>query len=447
MRLGLATRILSIATAFLLAVWIIVIATFYWSSDLSQVNARPSPQQLAAIADLLASQPPSARPAALAAIRSPLLHLRLASAGDGPAPGADAVPKAEALAYGRALGPRLIHVRARAGGETGGLPRLFPDRTSGRVFWIALDGGDMLVAEARMPFMVTVLGLPVGLGAGLLGTLAACVATLLLHREIRPLSQLAALADRIDPAGDLMPLPRLKANTPEMEMLARAFERLQARIHAMTRSRLALIGGIQHDVRSFATRLRLRIEQLPDRAERRRAQADIADMIELLDNALLTARAGVGALDSEYLDLAALVEAHVADLSRAGRPVCLQGGQAAAPLWVLADRLALRRVLGNVIDNAVTYGHRAHVRLSADGAQATVEVCDTGPGFPPGMEELLLEPFTRAEPSRARRTGGAGLGLAVARSLVEAHGGRIALGHGAGGGGRVTITIPLFHPA
>ena len=255
-----------------------------------------------------------------------------------------------------------------------------------------------------------------------------------------------AVADRIAPLGEPVPLPTVRASTPEVEMLVRAFDRLQARIHAMTRVRLALIGGIQYDVRSFATRLRLRIEHLPDRTEREQATADIVDMIELLDNALLTARAGVGALDEELLDLDDLLKAEIATFQRAGHPVTLNLTQPDVPVWVLADRVALRRVTGNIIDNAVTYGGRAVVGLYAGSGQAQLRVCDDGPGFPPQMREVLLEPFTRAEPSRARKTGGAGLGLAVARSLMEAHGGTITLDDAPGGGGRVTLTLPLFEP-
>ncbi|MDI4656388.1 sensor histidine kinase [Xanthobacter autotrophicus] len=443
MGLGLTARVLSIAGTFLLVLWIGFIVVFYRFSGLSPTSSGPPPERLVAIADLLASMPSPARTAALPALRSPLLEVDLVSAAEVPA-GSDEMSEREELeAYRTALGDRLIRMQIRPGAERRPLSQLLTDRAAPRAFYIALDGREVLVAEARTPFFVTFFGLPAGVGAGLFGAVLACVVLLLLHREIRPLARLAAVADHIDPTGEPVPLPHLRASTPEVRALVSAFERLQTRIHAMTRARLALIGGIQHDVRSFATRLRLRIDQLPDPVERERAEADIRDMIELLDNALLTARAGVGALDEEMLDLALLVRTEAADLRAAGRPVTLDT-VAEGPVWVLADRLALRRVIGNIIDNAIKYGRRARVRLTVIGDQVRLVVRDDGPGFPPPMRDVLMEPFMRAEPSRARRTGGAGLGLAVARGLVEAHGGTIELGEGPGG--QVLITLVLFRP-
>lgn len=447
MRFGLTTRVLVLAGSVLLALWLAVIIAFYVNRDLARTAASPLPEQLAAIADLLTPLSPPAREAALDAVRSTQMKAWLTTLPHVPdhVPEAGTAPSADLTAYRQEIGARLLSVEVRSGAESG-LPRLFANRMASRVFWIGLGGDAVVAIEAIAPVVLTLYGLPVGLGAGLLGTLMACIALLLLHREIRPLAELAAVADRIAPMGEPVPLPAVRASTPEVERLVRAFDRLQARIHAMTRARLALIGGIQHDVRSFATRLRLRIEHLPDRLERAQATADIGDMIELLDNALLTARAGVGALDEELLDLDDLLKAEVAAFQRAGRPVTLDPEQPHAPVWVLADRVALRRMIGNIIDNAVTYGGRAMVKLCTGSGQAQLQVCDEGPGFPPQIRAVLLEPFTRAEPSRARRTGGAGLGLAVARSLVEAHGGTIALDDAPGGGGRVTLTLPVFEP-
>ncbi|MEO0681909.1 MAG: ATP-binding protein, partial [Pseudomonadota bacterium] len=105
---------------------------------------------------------------------------------------------------------------------------------------------------------------------------------------------------------------------------------------------------------------------------------------------------------------------------------------------------ALRRIVANLADNAVRYGRAAHLGLTTEGAEAVLTVDDEGPGIPPERRALLLEPFTRGEGSRARRTGGAGLGLAVVRSLAEAHGGIVHLGDAPGGGARVTVRLPLF---
>ena len=114
---------------------------------------------------------------------------------------------------------------------------------------------------------------------------------------------------------------------------------------------------------------------------------------------------------------------------------------------VLGDRVALRRVVGNIIDNAIKYGRVAHVRIALRDQNVVTSVDDEGPGIPADQRDAMLEPFNRLETSRNRATGGAGLGLAVVRNLVEAHGGTINIAETARGGARVTVELPLFRPS
>ena len=112
---------------------------------------------------------------------------------------------------------------------------------------------------------------------------------------------------------------------------------------------------------------------------------------------------------------------------------------------MLGDRLALRRIAANLIDNALAYGRAAHLSLCADQETLTLTVDDEGAGVPTELRDILFEPFVRAEASRSRRTGGAGLGLAIVRSLVEGHDGTIRVGDAPGGGARFTVTVPRFN--
>lgn len=445
MGFGLATRFIAIGASALLALWLALIAFFYWTNGLSQTDTRLPATQLQAIVELVETAPPAQRPLVLKALESSMLSVSLSPPEVRPELGEDLSGEAEFSAYRDLLGARLLSVRLFAAPKGLVRPRVLQRTSRPLVFEVAMNDGEVMVIEARTPFIVTFYGLPAGMGAGIVGTLFALVAFLLLHREIRPLTRLANAVDAIDPSGEPAPLPVIRSTTPEIRALMRAFERLQNRLRVMTRSRMALIGGIQHDVRSFATRLRLRLERLPDPAERDRATADISDMIDLLDNALLTSRAGVGALEEEMLDLAELLRGEMADFRRGGQPVSLEATLPDGEVWIIGDRLALRRVIGNIVDNAVKYGGCAHVRLDADTHEVHLFIEDEGPGFSAKDGELLLEPFVRAEPSRARATGGAGLGLAVARTLIEALGGTIALGNGKRGG-QVVLSLPRFTP-
>jgi signal transduction histidine kinase len=285
--------------------------------------------------------------------------------------------------------------------------------------------------------------MPLGLGAGLLGTLIALVALVFMHRQTRPLARLATAVDRMDLAGTPTALPKSRTAAPEIQALITAFNQLQVRLSQLLRARMALLGGISHDVRTFATRLRLRVDQLPDTAERERAVADIADMVHLLDDAVLASKAGAGELQEELLEFKEIVAAEVADRRAAG--VCVEMSVANdAGTALLGDRVALRRVVFNLIDNAVKYGQRARLSVSRDAQWIVLLVDDDGPGIAPDKRELLLEPFVRLEGSRNRQTGGAGLGLAIVRNLIEAHGGQVRIADAPSGGARINVKLPGF---
>jgi len=104
---------------------------------------------------------------------------------------------------------------------------------------------------------------------------------------------------------------------------------------------------------------------------------------------------------------------------------------------------AMRRAFGNLIDNAVKYGGRADVRLAVDTGHAIVTIDDDGPGIPEDELEQVFAPFYRLERSRNRYTGGVGLGLAVAKTIIHAHGGDIQLINRDAGGLRASVSLPL----
>ena len=141
---------------------------------------------------------------------------------------------------------------------------------------------------------------------------------------------------------------------------------------------------------------------------------------------------------------AEIIRAEIADRQRAGLPVDLSVEDDAKDATLLGDRLALRRIIANLIDNALNYGHSAHVTLTANEIALLMTVDDEGPGVPSDQRDLLLEPFVRLEPSRARQSGGAGLGLAIVRTLVEAHGGSVAIADAPQTGARLIVELPLF---
>jgi signal transduction histidine kinase len=444
--LSLAARITLIVAMALLASWIAIVVLLYSLYDADARSTATAARQIAAIADLLERAPVRERGTVLAAVTSDMLQVRLVPAG----------MRLEPLDPPRVRDERTVQALSTALGErslTIGLPpateqqKRFPRfhalAANAIELRIGLRSGETLVAIKRSPLIVNRTGTPLGLGAGLLGTLIALVALVFMHRQTRPLTRLAAAVDRMDLAGTPAALPRSRTAAPEIQALITAFNRLQVRLSQLLRARMALLGGISHDVRTFATRLRLRVDQIPDSAERERAVADIVDMVHLLDDAVLASKVGAGELQEELLEFKEIVAAEVADRRAAGACVEMTVTDDAGTT-LLGDRVALRRVVFNLIDNAVKYGRRARLSLSRDGQWIVLLVDDDGPGIAPDKRELLLEPFVRLEGSRNRQTGGAGLGLAIVRNLIEAHGGQIRISDAPGGGARIGVKLPGF---
>lgn len=451
LRVTLATRLALIVIVAFLAISILIVAAFYRTSIREDELGRPSPSRLAAIAEMVERSGPTERGKLIAAVSSPQFMVRIEAAGTPLPPPSppprmlrNPQPRLDDI-YSTALpGREVTIVPTTVATHERWFPRLARAMSNAVEFRIGLRTGEMLVIDATTRLPVTPFGLPVGLGAGLLGTFVALVVLLIMHRETRPLSQLAAAVDRVDLSADPPPLPEARRSAPEIRALIAAFNRLQTRLSEMMRSRMILVGGIAHDVRTFATRLRLRVEKIPDAAERQRAVADIDDMICLLDDALLSSRAGAGQLMQEMVDFAALVRTEVDDRRAQNCHVELSADEASNAVIVIGDRLALRRIVANAVDNAIKYGHRARLRLQLAHPDILLTIDDDGPGIPPERRQAMLEPFNRLETSRNRRTGGAGLGLAVVRSLVEAHEGTIVLSEAPSGGTRVGIGLPVF---
>jgi two-component system OmpR family sensor kinase len=143
--------------------------------------------------------------------------------------------------------------------------------------------------------------------------------------------------------------------------------------------------------------------------------------------------------EHERLDLRLLVERVVNDQIDLGHDVTLEAGP---PITIEGTPLGLRRMVTNLVDNALKYGERARLGLREAFGQVVLEIDDDGPGIPESLQAQVFEPFYRLEGSRNRDTGGIGLGLSTVRAIVLDHDGEITLGNRKGGGLRITIAFP-----
>lgn len=281
-----------------------------------------------------------------------------------------------------------------------------------------------------------------GSHGSLLSTTLMAAGVLLLSLAIagwltRPLRAMARTVAASPPAAPLMRLP--ETGPKEVRELAHAFNGMQARIAGLIALRTQALAAVSHDLRTPMTRLRFRLEDVGDPALRNAMAGDIAEMEQMVDATLSYLRGEAGDEPVRPLDLVALVETIVDDARDRG----LSADLSAPPRLVVAGRLvSLKRMVSNLLENALVYGGAAHVTLVEEGAEAVLAVRDEGPGIPEDQLAAVLEPFVRLEASRSRSTGGVGLGLTIARTVAEAHGGTLTLANGAGGGLVATVRLP-----
>ena len=291
----------------------------------------------------------------------------------------------------------------------------------------------MVLSQQELGAFLTVLGVAAGFAA-----LLAVVVSQPLGDDVR---HLESAVRRIEMGDRSVRVDSLRGD--ELGHVGRAIDDLVRRLTELENERSAgedarrtLLSNIGHDLRSPLAALQAAIEALVDgvapdpQRYLRSMQHDVEALGSLIDDLYLLSRLDAGQLDLERvpIDLVELADDAVESLAptaaAAGVRVVLEAGDA---VHVLASPVSLARVIRNLVDNGIRHapaGSTVRVTVTAERG-AVVRVTDDGPGFPDDFRDHAFERFTRSDPSRTRQSGGGGLGLAIARGLVEAHGGEI----------------------
>jgi signal transduction histidine kinase len=300
---------------------------------------------------------------------------------------------------------------------------------------VRLSDGSAVTVDARR------VGMPVSdwvmwVLAVQLVVLAVC-AWLAVRLVTRPLARLAAAADELGP--DLKARTLDENGPTEVAHAARAFNAMQDRIAGYMAERVEILAAISHDLQTPITRMRLRTELMDNEQDQQKFRQDLDAMHALVKEGVTYARTLHGATEPPArIDGDALLESMVADYGDAGQPVQLEG-RIGAPIVTRPN--ALRRILANLIDNALKFGSDVRVQVQARADRLVIAVQDNGPGIPPDELEAVLKPFYRVEGSRNRSTGGTGLGLAIAQQLATAMGAELHLSNRSEGGLEARVTL------
>ena len=438
----LAVRLLALATLLIFATQLVVIAVL-WRAQAGSAGFRlPLPGRAAAIVESVDAATPDQLQSLLRALNSGDLHIRIepelmqADTAGGLKVGAF---RRAMTRYTNVLEGRHVVGMVGSGRRKFEEPVLTPEGVEARYpmrLVVELADGQWLVIETPSLLKARFRSIPIGLFAGLFGLIMASAALWSIWQALRPVRDMAQSARTFSATG--APQFVKPGGGAELRNLISEFNTLQTRVARLLASRTLVMSAMSHDVRTYLTRLRLRIEGLEPES-RAAAEKTIEEIRCLLDDSLAFAEAD-GAdfalspvrLSEVLAKIAQSGQFREGDLDVSGMADC----------HVQAEPSRLERALVNIITNAVKYGGKAHIVLRQRGAEALIEISDKGPGIPAAFRAKVFEPFFRMEGSRNRSLEGAGLGLAIARRLIERHGGTVTLGEAPSGGLKVLVSLP-----
>jgi len=254
---------------------------------------------------------------------------------------------------------------------------------------------------------------------------------------VQPLHDLRRAADDLGKDIHRPPLP--ERGPIEVAETSRAFNTMQRRIERFVEDKSRILAAVSHDLKTPLTRIRLRADLLDDEELGEKITRDLDDMQTMVEATLAFMRGAESREHTRPLDLMALLESLCDDADESAERVHLRG-QVIKPY--LGRPLALKRCIGNLLDNALRYGQSAQVTVQDSDTSVLLTIADRGPGIPPDAMDKVFEPFFRLEGSRARNSGGTGLGLGIARNIARAHGGDLVLRNRPEGGLVAEVRLP-----
>ncbi|MDX8495979.1 ATP-binding protein [Mesorhizobium sp. VK22B] len=259
-----------------------------------------------------------------------------------------------------------------------------------------------------------------------------------LRRLTAPYRMMETAVNRI--GNDLKSPPIAETGSREIRAAAKAVNAMQMRLRDYVEDREHLAAALAHDLRTPLTRMRLRLELLRKSPTREALAHDLADIESIASSVIDFAKFEVTEEKAERIDFWSLVES-VADMFEDAS--FDEGATPTRGLVCIARPVALRRCITNLVQNAVTYGKKAHIGVRRSGDTITLSIRDEGPGIPQAKLDQVFGSFVRLEQSRNRETGGLGLGLTIARNIARGAGGEINLSNHPDGGLLTELRLPL----
>ncbi|MDB5654493.1 MAG: periplasmic sensor signal transduction histidine kinase [Tardiphaga sp.] len=420
-------QIAALVVVSIVAIHFIVTTTFLLLRPENDPSFDRGHGELMALIRLMGATPAPERPALLARVAPtfPQFDIKSMPAGTPATPDDDQSYPRHTLRRLFGAKTHLYKISGEANDRIGiGLPdgellsvNIEPERRPGP-FW----GGPWFITLLFMIISLTLLGLWAA------RALAA------------PLSSFAKAAEDFSLDGAAQPLP--ERGPEEIRSVARALNRMRARITALIDDRTKMLAAISHDLRTPITRLRLRSEFIEDEGHRRHMLRDLDQMRSMLEAVLSFLRNDRKLEALTLTDIATTLQLIADQFADVGHAVSYEGPPHAMAMARPDD---LHRAVTNLVENAIKFGAEARISLSLSARAAIIEVADDGPGIVDVQKSAMLKPFVRGDDARNmdHEAAGFGLGLAIARAIVVAHGGEMTLNDRRPNGLIVRITLPV----
>lgn len=301
---------------------------------------------------------------------------------------------------------------------------------------LQLENGvlEIVTSKKKMSTTTTELFVMWSIGSSVVMLL---IAALFMRNQVRPIRRLAIAADSFGKGRDV---PDFKpSGATEVRRASSAFIIMRERIKRQMQQRTEMLAGVSHDLRTPLTRMKLQLAMLGDGTEKEQLSRDVREMEQMVEEYLSFAR-GEGTETAEEENLSVLLRDVVDAAQRNGTEI---GLKTKGNLKVQVKRNRFKRCVTNIVNNAAKYSDTVEIEASRNGRFVEIKVDDGGPGVPKEMRDEVFKPFYRMDSSRNLDSGGAGLGLTIARDIMRGHGGEIRLTDSPLGGLRAILRLPV----
>lgn len=305
-------------------------------------------------------------------------------------------------------------------------------------FWLNVDRREVAASlEWVMPLLATM---------AMMIIFIILIVSWMVRRLTKPLMALTDAAQDLGRGIEVSEIP--ETGSVDIQRVIRSFNQMNKKITRFVSDRTQMLAAISHDLRTPITSLRLRAEYIEDKKLQDKMIPIIEEMREMTESALQFSKDSSAFEKTNNVDITSLLETLTADYLDMGKEIKLQNFDQ-YPQIIMPMRLqSMRRALRNLIDNGLKYGQKVELDFTIDkvSEMIVITIKDHGTGIDSSEFEQVFEPFYRLEKSRNKDTGGVGLGLSIARGIIQAHGGDITLSNIINGNKTVGLKVDVHLP-